>query len=84
MSEDLNKFSSSPEEIHAYLRERLCENTYWEYQVWIGQAAVQEVIDEILFGIKSSHNYADFLELINRVNPSKGGGWYPSSLVDPK
>lgn len=81
----LSRFSVTPSEVHRFLANRLAEDVHLNYQRAIGNRAVEEAAKDIrmeshspLAGEKFSNG---MVFAADHVDPLKGGGHYPSSLI---
>lgn len=85
----LSRFSVTPSEIHRFLANRLAEDVHLNYQQAIGNRAVEEAAKDLrMAAAKLDAALGDRTETAStmrntadQIDPLKGGGHYPSSLI---
>lgn len=81
----LSRFSAIPSEIHRFLANRLPEDVHLNYQRAIGNRAVEEAAKDIRMEshtAMASPLYRNGMQFAaDHIDPLKGGGHYPSSLI---
>lgn len=83
-----SRFHATPAEIDQFLREHFAEDRIQLYQWAIGDWAVTEAAldvrsDTNLRQLEGEHQLAEYgRELADLIDPMKGGGHYPSVLMD--
>lgn len=85
----LSRFSATPSEIHRFLANRLPENVHLNYQQAIGNRAVEEAAKDLRMAAAkldatlgaSTETASTMRRTADQIDPLKGGGHYPSSLI---
>ena len=86
LGERPSRFHATPAEIDAFLREHFAEDRIRLYQWAIGDAAAHEAAQEqrAEFGeISAQGRRGDWHGVQDFIDPAKGGGHYPSELINP-
>ncbi len=85
LGERPSRFTATSQQIDAWLREHFAEGTLLRYQQAIGNAAVTEAVaDQRAQGeeLPVGQTLAGLLFAAEWVDPAKGGGHYPSELIN--
>ncbi|MET7923151.1 hypothetical protein ABZT43_03980 [Streptomyces sp. NPDC005349] len=84
----LSRFSAIPSEIHGFLANRLPEDVHLNYQRAIGNRAVEEAAKDLRMEANAAssegvqpHLTAGWLKAADHIDPIKGGGHFPSVLI---
>jgi hypothetical protein len=82
-----SRFCATPAEVHAFLAERLAEDTHLRYQQVIGGRAASEAARDLRSDANlrqlegEVEDAAETRALADLIDPLKHGGPYPSSLI---
>jgi hypothetical protein len=83
-----NRFHATPREVDAFLRHHFAEDTLLRFEQAIGNRAVTEAAVDVrsdtnLRQLEGENRLAEYgRELADLIDALKGGGHYPSSLID--
>jgi hypothetical protein len=92
----ISRFSATPHEIHKILKTGLCEDTYLNYQRFICEPAVHEAAEDLrrendkvysredlLFSPEKQAMHHVVQKGADYIDPERGGGRWPASLINP-
>ncbi len=84
----ISRFSAMPQEIHKVLKDGLCEDTYLNYQRFIGEKALEDVLKDQHASVEGEpgepgcwHDGAH--SVIKTLDPARDGYRFPVDLIDP-
>lgn len=87
----ISRFSATPQEVHRILKDGLCEDVYLNYQRFIAEAALDEVLKREHERVNSGedgngepgcwHDGAN--DVIKHLDPAKEGFRFPADLINP-